>query len=206
MDSIFVSLGEAENYLTMLRTRRDTMIQKLRKRLYGGLMCEQLRFRIRAFGNKPNKKSFISLLRVGVCYCFGGKLAGLLFKKHEGENDRLLTHLVSGENKSLYHWAPSEQLGSILKNGLVRGEKLMYVYLTDAPHYIAHTAYIYQKVHVFARDIRFVLIKVDVNRLAEKHEIFWVDALHEFAVDSVPPDCLSVAEREEMRAKSKRHP
>ena len=202
MDSIFVSLREAENYITMLKTRRDTKIQKLRRRLYGGLMCEQLRFRIRAFGNKPNKKSFISILRIFVCYCFGCKFSGLLFKKHEDENDRLLTRLVPGENQSLYHWAPSEQLGAILKNGLVRGEMMRYVYLTDAPHYIVHTNYFYQKVHVFARDTRFVLFKVDVNRLAEKHEIFWIDELHEFAVDSVPPDCLSVVGREEMQTES----
>lgn len=191
MDSIFISLGEAENYLAIRRNQHDTLAQKLRKRLCGGLLWEELRFRISAFNNHPSKKGFISILRVVVCYCLGGKIAELLFRRHEDENDRLLTWLIPGEKQSLFHWAPSEQLESILKNGLVRGEKLSYVYMTDAPYYIAHTTYIYQKVHVLDKDTRFVLIKIDVGRLAERYKIFWLDALHEFATVSVPPDCLS---------------
>lgn len=194
MDSIFISLGEAENCLTILKSHRATKREKLQKRIRGGLMYEELRFRVCAFRNNPGKRCFRSMLRTLTCYCFGGKVADLLFhpEDNKDETTRMLTRFTLVEIQTLFHWTASQDVDAILKNGLIPGKKLKYVYMTDDPEYIARTTYIYHKVHILQEDTAFVLIKIDARKLACGHQIFWVNALHEFAVDAVPPDCLSL--------------
>lgn len=190
MKSFCVTQWEAERYYQKRKKYRATLRDKLRKRLPGVFLCEELRFGVRAFRQERTERCLAGILKLLLCYCLGGKIADLLFAKNRDESERMLAHFTPENNQRLFHWTPSEKLERIWENGLIPGGGCDYVYLTDDPDYLAGTAYFYWKVRRAGRDTKFVLLEIDACSLAKEHEIFWVDTLHEFGVDKVPKECL----------------
>lgn len=143
MKSFCITQWEAERYYQKRKKYRATLRDKLRKRLPGVFLCEELRFGVRAFRQERTERCLAGILKLLLCYCLGGKIADLLFAKNRDESERMLAHFTPENNQRLFHWPPSEKLERIWENGLIPGGGCDYVYLTDDPDYLAGTAYFY---------------------------------------------------------------
>lgn len=168
--------------------------QKLRSRCSSGCLCKRLSYHWCYFKKYPSWKALERLLHAFSAYCIGDTLSHVLFKVKE--EDKIGGVFIPEKNKILYHWTSRERLDLIREKGLVPSEDLNFVYVTDDAEYLAKSGYFNWRVMKSKKDIKFVLIKIDAERLAQEYKIFYVFAEHEYAVKRVPLEFLEIEDGE----------
>ena len=188
---IYVSYKQAKCFNEQMKQSMFSFY-KLKSRLPGGKMYEDLRYEWHWLRKSMNWKCFKELVRQVSCYCFGSRITEFFGGKTKDERKRMISSFVSFHKQTLFHWTSQEKVESILDKGLHPGKDSKYVYMTDDAEYIARSGYFFFKVDQDKRDMHFVLLKIDAFGLAEKYKVFCVDAPHEYAVREVPPRYITV--------------
>lgn len=188
---IYVSYKQAKCFNEQMKQSMFSFY-KLKSRLPGGIMYEDLRYEWQRFWNCMNEKSFKVLIRQILYYCFGSGITNRLFVRGKDENKRMISTFVPNHKQILFHWTSQEKLDSIMQSGLRPGKNMKYVYMTDDAEYIARSGYFFFRVDQDKQDTDFVLLKIDAFGLAGKYKVFCVDAPHEYAVREVPPQYITV--------------
>lgn len=188
---IYVSYKQAKCFNEQMKQSMFSSY-KLKSRLPGGKMYEDLRYEWHWLRNNMNWKCFKVLVRQISCYCFGSRITDFFCGKIKDERKRMISLLEPSHKQALFHWTSKDRVKSIMENGLRPGKDSRYVYLTDDADYIARSGYFFFKVDKDKRDMHFVLLKIDALGLTEQHNVFCVDAPHEYAVREVPPRYITV--------------
>lgn len=191
LKSICVSYKQAKCFNEQMK-RSMFSFYKLKSRLPGGKIYEDLRYEWRRFWKNMNWKCFKVLIRQILYYCFGGRIINSFLMSGKDENKRMISSYEPFYKQKLFHWTSQEKLKSIMKSGLRPGKNMKYVYMTDDAEYIARSGYFFFRVDQDKQDTDFVLLKIDAFGLAGKYKVFCVDAPHEYAVREVPPQYITV--------------
>lgn len=182
-----VSLEYAEKYSEANIFFRAA--NRLRSRKKNGTLYKCLAFKFGLWREHRDAKSLQSFLYTLLCYCAGGSAVRRFLGVDPTEKVCLGGAYAPKEGQILYHWTTAERLGSVRKNGLLPVGKLDFVYMTDAPEYIAPD-YFSGKVRESGTDMDFVLVGINAFALSREHELSCVLKDHEFATREVPPEFL----------------
>lgn len=92
------------------------------------------------------------------------------------------------ENECLYHFAPSDCIGSIRSSGLLPKDR--FVYLTDAPEYCAQI-FLPWKTQQIRATTAYTLLSVDTQQLLKEQKIYCTDRDHEFVTGRIRAKYIS---------------
>lgn len=161
----------------------------LRKK--NGSYYKELSDAIHQYHNELCPTNFPSLVYISLKYVFGNKTSYRIINSITRKCGYFPLE-CRNVNKIMYHLALDESVEKILEQGLKSEEST--VFLTDDSEYIVkYSGYMNWKSESLGRPLSFVLLAINTDLLCQNHKIYYNDLiLHEFKVDYVPPECISV--------------